>query len=58
MDENELKFLDKIVYLDEESNLQIKSFPQFDSQSSFMYHRYKSVCPKNIKNSIKVEKTT
>ena len=65
MDKNELKFLDTIVYLDEESNVQIKSFPQLDSQSAFMYHMlhvtcymYKSVCPKRIKNSIKVEKTT
>ena len=54
MDKNELKFLDTIVYLDKESNLQIKSFPQLDSQSAFMYHMHKSVCPKSIKNSIKV----
>ena len=50
MENNEMRFLDTIIYLDKNSNLQIKNFAKPDSQSAFM--DYKSVCPKRIKNSI------
>ena len=50
MDKNELRFLDTTVYLDKDSNLQIRNFSKPDSQSAFM--DYKSVCPKRIKHSI------
>ena len=50
MDKNELRFLDTIVYLDKDSNLQIRNFSKPDSQSAFM--DYKSICPKRIKHSI------
>ena len=50
MIENKLRFLDTIVYKDENSNLQLRNFSKPDSQSGFM--DFNSISPKHMKFSL------